>query len=244
MGKLFKLFAFLFVLLAARVIYRLTIKNEDFTKLTELPNELTGNKNSNSLLVFLHGWPNKMSMWDNITKKLEADHLCLKISYPNFSDKLKTPGGIDYFTLADLIAKTVRKVKSENGESKKVTFVGHDWGSIFTFLTDKQHPELIDNIVAIDVGFRLSESIVLKLFNLFYQSTLALSNCIGGPIGDFMISSIMKMFSYLDETADVSKMDAAISSTQTYFYLELFKDIFRVQSDILLGKNIMIVKPS
>ena len=37
-----------------------------------LPHELTGNKKSNVLIVFLHGWPDSVRLWDGTNKKYKS----------------------------------------------------------------------------------------------------------------------------------------------------------------------------
>ena len=221
--KIFSVFAIIFVSI---MIQRMTTKNDDLSHLKELPHRLEGNKESNNLLVFLHGWPNKMSMFNSIIKRLESDFYCLSITYPNFSEDLKVKVGTDFNTIIDLIALTIKNVQNSSGKKFKVTVIGHDYGAFFTYLLDSRHQDLIDSMVTLDVAHIFSKSISSALFNTSYQSWLAVSNGIGGPVGDAMCKIMGKVYGLLDKTTMLEKIEFDFDSNLTYLYVEIFKSIF------------------
>ena len=60
-----------------------------------LPYEVSGNSNSNSMVIFLHGWPDSIRLWDGVIQGLDSDSYKLAISYPNYSKEEKSKWGID-----------------------------------------------------------------------------------------------------------------------------------------------------
>ena len=57
------------VILAISILMRTNV--EDKGELNILPHEISGNKNSKIMLVFLHGYPNTMRMWDRLIESLK-----------------------------------------------------------------------------------------------------------------------------------------------------------------------------
>ena len=61
-----------------------------------------------------------------------------------------------------------------------MTLVGHDWGSFLSFLVESQRPDLIESLVALDVGSTLKiTSIRQALFIVSYQWWLVLAYGVG-----------------------------------------------------------------
>lgn len=62
-----------------------------------LPFEISGNKNSPNLVIFLHGWPDHLTIWNKTIQNLNLnDSLILNITYPNYSDKETLKFGIGF----------------------------------------------------------------------------------------------------------------------------------------------------
>jgi len=174
-----------------------------------LPYELSGNKNSNQILVFLHGWPDTSAIWDKVIPSFEKDHYILNITYPNYSQKEKNSKGQDLDVIADRAKVTIDHV---NDTKRRVVVVSHDWGCLVGYYLDEKYPKYISEMIALDVGGKFS---FFKPFILFYQLTLALAFIIGGPIGRYLTQFILRYIKY--QPAWAYRMDG--SWNFSYYYL-------------------------
>jgi len=159
------------------------------TTIKPLPFEKSGNAQSDQLVVFLHGWPDTTQLWDKIIPEFEKNHLVLAVSYPNFSEKEQNKWGETFDGVADRLKATLDQ---ENQAKRKVTFVAHDWGATFTYFFDKKYPGYLTDLIALDV----SPWVKPNLFVVIYQLILVFAFLIGGPIGNFIISRVLKYFKY------------------------------------------------
>ena len=175
---------------------------------TTLPHEVSGNKTSGELLVFLHGWPDTTSLWDPIIGPLEADYYVLNVSYPNFSQKEKTPKGIDFDDILDRLKTTIEQVNDTN---RKIVVVSHDWGAMYSYWFDQKYPNFITEIISLDVGLGAK----IKPFTIFYQLFLTIAFIIGGSTGRFMTRRMLKYFDY--NPPYYNRIDA--SWNYPYYYL-------------------------
>jgi len=152
--------------------------------------ELSGNKNSNSILVFFHGWPDTSAIWDKVIPSLEKNNYILNITYPNYSQKEKNPKGQGFEVLADRAKLTIDHV---NDTKRKVVVVSHDWGCFVGYFLDHRHPGYISEMIALDVGGKFD---LIKPMFLFYQLAVLFAFIIGGFIGRFLTQAILKYFNY------------------------------------------------
>ena len=189
-----------------------------------LPYELTGNKNSEYLLIFLHGFPNTFRLWDKMIKDLESDYYCLNISYPNFSDKIKLKWGMDLKDIADLIKDTIDQVEqnSQGNKNYKKVLISHDWGAFFTYLLSQKYENYFADIVSMDVGAGIEDSLRAKTSVLAYQGYLISNFLIGGRIGKFLT----RLFVNSVDTYGLSKEDLErLDSSWNYPYYHMWRNI-------------------
>ena len=101
---------------------------------TLLEHQVTGNPKSDILLIFLHGWPDQMDMWDNYMSvdTTFSKYRVLKINMPN-AGKEKIAWGQDFHMLTERIKATVDSV---DGVSRRL-LVCHDWGCMYGYLVDQ-----------------------------------------------------------------------------------------------------------
>ena len=177
-----------------------------------LPHEVSGNKNSEEVLVFLHGWPDTTALWYDIIAPFETDFYILNISYPNFSEKEKKPKGIDFDELLDRIKLTIDQV---NDTQRKIVVVGHDWGAQFAYWLDQRFPNYVVEIITLDVGLGSK----LTPFIVSYQVFLSTAYKIGGPIGGILTRWMAKQFDYNPPHFD------RIDGSWNYYYYYLWKRI-------------------
>ena len=216
---MFKIIAFVILLLS----YLYNRKNIEDTpdELKYLPYEISGNYDSNVLLIFLHGYPNSFRMWDEMIEKLKEDYLCLNLSYPNFSNKVIRKWGIDILEIIKLIPETINYIDSNN-KYKKV-FVSHDWGSVFSYLVDNFNKNYIDDLISIDVGPGVEEEIYTFYKTASYQTYLAGNFLIGGLLGDYLTNSFIKSINPYGILQDELNI---LNSSINYPYFYLWKNIF------------------
>ena len=102
-----------------------------------LPYQLSGNRDSDQILVFLHGWPDTSAVWGKVIPSLERNYYVLNLTYPNYTPKERIPKGQDYEVLADRSKLTIDHV---NDTKRKVVIVSHDWGCWVGFYLDQRNP--------------------------------------------------------------------------------------------------------
>lgn len=223
MGLFTRLFLLGGVVLAISIF--LSPKIEDYGDLTYLPYELSGNKESKVMIIFLHGYPNTFRMWDKMIESLKQDYLCLNISYPNFAKGVFRKWGMDLEDIVHMVKKTVDNVDNQN-QFKKVV-VSHDWGSVFSLLLDTNYPGFINDLVNLDVGDGPEKTIKSQIGAIAYQSFLAVNFLIGGPIGNTLTQGFVKMANvYGLSEEDKSRID----SSWNYLYFHLYKRLLHFRS--------------
>ena len=195
-----------------------------------LPYEVWGNPNSKTVLIFLHGFPNTMRMWDEMIQNLQKDFICINISYPNYSEKLHLKWGMDLRDIAFYIPKTVEiaeqeikiKANESNAEILNRIVISHDWGAFLSYLIDDQHKGFIKQFVTLDVGSGLEESLKAGLFTVTYQWYLAANFVIGNKIGDYftrLFTKILPKPVYGIAEKELEK----INSGMNFFYYQFWK---------------------
>jgi pimeloyl-ACP methyl ester carboxylesterase len=199
--------------------------------ITSLPHELSGNKQSEVMLVFLHGYPNTLRLWDTAISKLKDKYLCLNISYPNFSKELQLKWGMDLQSIARLIKETIYHVGNKNPQIKKKIVVSHDWGAGLTYFLDFYHPKTVDHIITLDVGLGPDESMKGWLIARTYQSYLAASFLIGGPIGRAM-TRLFEMVMMKDAYGMTQEDKERWNETWNYFYYHRLRNGGQMYTDI------------
>ena len=228
---------------ASYLLYFNISTSQDTIKSSELkilPYELTGKKDSEILLIFLHGYPNTLRMWDSMIKVLEKEYYCLNISYPNFSDKLQLRWGLDLKDIVDLIKETVDYVDNKTPENRKYkkVIISHDWGAFFAYLFSQKYENYLTHMLTIDVGIGIENKFKDMLLTVAYQSYLASNFLIGGPIGNFFTKLFVKMAnSYGLTEEDKERIISSWNYPYYYFwrnflYYKKIRDKFQVNTPI------------
>ncbi|MCY7307884.1 MAG: alpha/beta hydrolase [Rhodoferax sp.] len=138
-------------------------------------------------LLFLHGWPDTLRLWDTTVAALKGRYRCVRFTLPGFDPDLPARGtSLDQMTA--LLARIVDGVSPGTG----VTLVLHDWGCAFGYEFAAQHPQRVARIVAVDVGDHNSGSLrrwltVKARMQVFgYQAWLAIAWILRGEFGNRM----------------------------------------------------------
>ena len=150
------LFISLLILLGAW--YYVSI-NDVSEPLKFLPYEIKGNTKSNTLLVFFHGYPNTLRMWDRMVSKLQGDYRILTLSYPNFHEDVFRKWGIDMRDIVVLAKETIEQVEKIDGKVYKKSIIGHDWGAFLSILFDSTYKGFASQMMTLDIGTGMDKKI-------------------------------------------------------------------------------------
>ena len=188
-----------------------------------LPYEVKGNTQSNTLLVFFHGYPNTLRMWDRIVSKLQGDYRILTLSYPNFDEDVYRKWGLDLREVVRLAKDTIEHVEIADGKKYKKSIIGHDWGAVISILFDSTYKGYATQMMNLDIGAVMSRKLGTKVFSFCYQTYLASAFLIGGKIGDAMT----KLFTnyYVEIYMNTDEIKDRINSSWNYFYYYLWRNI-------------------
>ena len=206
----------------------------------ELALHVTGDRSSVRVLFFLPGWPDDhrcvserererereqqelkstSSVFDPLAERLatEGKYLCATACLPNF-DECREGQGFDWAQIAEAIKAGVEKLLSlSTCGASKVTLVQHDWGSFAGFHFNGTYPEMVEDIVALDVltgfGRRAREEAKDKaaevlhtspeneysfggqtcqgLIHVHYQLWFALAHIAGSRLGDWAGNAVL-----------------------------------------------------
>ncbi|CAM9774310.1 unnamed protein product [Discosporangium mesarthrocarpum] len=142
-------------------------------------------KEDAEVIVFVHGFPDDHTMWDYQVRHLKDRYRCVTVDLPAFGkteegEERRWGYGTDEIT--SMLADTIRKV----GGGKPVILITHDWGCIYGLAVEKQCPQLVSKVVALDVGGQMKPTLLEAILIVAYQFWLALAFLLGRPIGDFM----------------------------------------------------------
>lgn len=146
-------------------------------------------------LLMLHGWPDSHRIWDSTVDALKARFRCVRFTLPGF-DLTQPPAAV---SLAEMTA-TIARIAQAVSPGKAVTLVLHDWGCTFGYEFAAQHPELVNRMVAVDIGdhntghFKRSLSAKAKRMIMAYQMPLALAwkigNHVSGALGNWLTRKV------------------------------------------------------
>lgn len=135
-------------------------------------------------VVFIHGWPDDARLWHAQVPALGSDFRCVLVTLPNFGRRAMKIGGFDFPELVEMLANTVRAVQPEG----RVHLVTHDWGTYMGYSLEKAHPELVERMVALDVGGHIGRPPAKAAAMLAaYQWALIAAWIVGGvvpPLGN------------------------------------------------------------
>ena len=183
-------------------------------------------------LVFVHGWPDTVEMWTPLIARLsKRGHKCVCVPlpwYPGGSDPESRP---DFDVAAGDVARAARlAIGTENAPKrtarKRVTLVCHDWGCVVGFKVQRRAPELIDGVVALDVGGDARGlSAKEKAFVVAYQAWLVAAHFIGGALGDAMTTRFARLAGApVTRNEDGSVTNAVVRARQNWPYVAFWRD--------------------
>lgn len=97
-------------------------------------------------IVFLHGNPTSSYLWRNVIPYLTPEARCIAPDLIGMGDSEKLPGsGAGSYTFIEH-RRYLDALLPSLGIEHKVTFVGHDWGSVLAFDWARRHPDAVRGI--------------------------------------------------------------------------------------------------
>jgi|GEM_PF-1256648 len=106
------------------------------------------------VLLFLHGYPDDHSLWNESIAHFSKTHRCLAVDFPNSGRKVTRRATTSFLEIANALEETV---SAEIKPGRKVTVVCHDWGSVHAYNYTRLFPDRVEAIVALDVGGSFSK---------------------------------------------------------------------------------------
>jgi pimeloyl-ACP methyl ester carboxylesterase len=156
-------------------------------------------------IVFVHGWPDTLRLWDRQVEALRASARCVRFTLPGFD-----AGQPRRACSLDEIVEVIRRVVERAGGGGPVTLLLHDWGCFFGYQFALRHPHLVGRIVGVDVGDagsrrNLAElGLRAKAMIVAYQLWLAAAWRIGGRFGDRMARAMARLAGAPGDRASIS----------------------------------------
>lgn len=174
---------------------------------------IDGNENGKPLL-FIQGWPDDPSLWDEAVAVLGARYKCVRITLPNFgSDRKHARWGYTTEEIVDAICELLREL----GREHPVTLVLHDWGCYWGHAAHHRMPEYVSRVASFDVAPHFAPSGRGAVGFVAYQSWLLTAFLVGGSLGNAMT----RRFAKLAHIPDADDLDAWMN----YPYRNLWIDI-------------------
>ena len=224
-------YSFVLVFIAFNV-YRILEPKEDISHITSLPHRVTGNKDSKTMLIFLHGYPNTINMWNKIVELLNPNFLCLAVSYPNYSDELTLRWGMNFHDILRLLRKTIDDVERSSGNKYEKVLVAHDWGSFIAYMFEHENNGYLKDLISFDVSTTKPEDLKSTILTVSYQTLFATAFYIGGPIGDYYTKFFYDRFISHGIYGISNKEAERINSSWNYMYYYLWTNILKYKATL------------
>lgn len=126
--------------------------------LPRLQTVVRGDPKAKEAIYFVHGWPDNgqtfAPLFDRASKVVKADedlskYRCVLVSLPveQFDEGVWNPEVLTFPVVISLLADLIR-----TAEAAPITLVGHDWGAVICSALAREHPDLLNRLVLMDIG--------------------------------------------------------------------------------------------
>ncbi len=166
-------------------------------------------------LVFIQGWPDDETLWDDHVAPLSARYRCVRTTLPNFDGRRSARWGYSTEEIVEALAEMIRAVSPNT----PVTLILHDWGCYWGHLLHHRNPELVSRVAGLDVAPHLEPGPAAALGVIAYQWWLIAAFVLGGPVGDWMTRTLAIAIG-----APLPRKQ--INSWMNYPYRNVWQDIF------------------
>jgi pimeloyl-ACP methyl ester carboxylesterase len=170
-------------------------------------------------LVFIHGYPDNLTLWDKQVEYLKQDYSIARFTLPGF--ELEDKGQRPHYNIKQMRMIIDDFIKGLNKEH--VTVLAHDWGAAYAFKYVEKN-DLVDRVVLFDIGSFGEEK--RPTINVKYTFALALAWVLPEFIGDklalYTADNILNI-----EDVDPNKTIADLRSDprMTYPYWHLWQSV-------------------
>jgi pimeloyl-ACP methyl ester carboxylesterase len=175
---------------------------------------VSGNE-AGETIVFVQGWPDDASIWDDAVAALGARYRCLRVNLPNYGGAVTTRWGYDTEEIVEALVRLFRDV----GAVRPVTLVLHDWGCYWGHAAHHRCPEVVARVAGLDVAPHYEPDARAMLGIMAYQWWLFGAFVVAGPVGNWMTRRFAKLGG---APADPARLDARMN----YPYRNAWADIF------------------
>lgn len=184
---------------------------------------IDGNE-SGETLVFIQGWPDDASLWDDVVSALGAKYRCVRVNLPNFDGTITTRWGYDTEEIVNAIVALLREV----ADRRKVTLVLHDWGCYWGHAAHHRCPELVARVAGLDVAPHYKPGPGAMLGIIAYQWWLFGAFVVGGPAGNWMTRRMAKL-------AHAPAPEERVDARMNYPYRNIWADLISGRASRLTG---------
>lgn len=174
-------------------------------------------------IVFIQGWPDSASLWDDAVAALAPTYRCVRVTLPNFDGRKSVRWGYTTDEMVDALVDLVR----DAAKSGRVTLVLHDWGAYWGHPVHHRVPDLVSRVVSVDVAAHFKPTLRGALGIMAYQSWLFGAFVVGGPVGDWMTRG----FARLGHVPDAPHR--ALTAWMNYPYRNSWADLFSGRAERL-----------
>jgi len=170
-------------------------------------------------LVFIHGYPDSLELWDKQVEYLKQDYTIARFTLPGF--ELEDNGERPHYNIKQvrmIIDSFIRGL-----DRGPVTVMAHDWGAVYASQYLKKN-DLVDRLVLFDIGSFGEEK--RPTINVKYTFALAvawtLPEFLGEKLALYTADNILQIENVdPDKTIDDLRPDARM----TYPYWHLWKSV-------------------
>lgn len=143
-------------------------------------------------ILFLQGWPDDASLWDEAVAVLGKTHRCARITLPNYAGEKAVRWGYTTDEIIDAVVDVIRSL-SAGPVSRPITLVLHDWGCYWGHAAHHRVPELVARVAGLDVSPHLTPRPAAVAGIMAYQWWLLGAFVLGGRVGDAMTRGFAKL---------------------------------------------------
>lgn len=142
-------------------------------------------------LVFIQGWPDDVSLWDDAVATLRDRYRCVRVNLPNFGGNANERVRWGYST-EEIVAALVVLLR-DVATRGPVTLILHDWGCYWGHAVHHRVGSLVARVASFDVAPHYKPSPRASLGIVGYQGWLFAAFVAGGRLGNAMTRRFAKM---------------------------------------------------
>ncbi|MBB1270182.1 alpha/beta fold hydrolase [Shewanella sp. SR44-3] len=170
-------------------------------------------------LVFIHGYPDSLELWDKQVEYLKHDYSIARFTLPGF--ELKDNGQRPHYNIKQIRTIVDTFIKGLNKEH--VTVLAHDWGAVYASHYLEKN-DLVDRLVLFDIGSFGEEK--RPDINVKYTFALAVAWTLPEFLGDKLaLYTADKILNITDVDPNKTVADLRSDPRMTYPYWHLWKSV-------------------